>query len=303
MNVGVAVVGSCNVDLVATTGILPRPGETVLGSSFASIVGGKGANQAIAAARAGARCEMIGAVGDDAYAGAIRRALTDAGVGTKGLRTIVGPSGIALIVVSEAGENAIVVIPGANGALTALAEADGEAIDAADALLLQLEVPIEIVVAAATRARGLRVLNAAPARPLPPELLANVDLLVVNETEAMMLAETSDAGAAIRVLLGLVPRVALTLGADGVRYADRTGAALVVAAPPVRAVDTTAAGDTFTSVLATALAEGRETRVALELACAAASLCVETQGASTSIPLRKATDSRWADAYGARAAR
>jgi len=295
----VAVVGSCNIDLVARAAALPRPGETVLGSSFAAIVGGKGANQAIAAARAGARCAIVGAVGDDAHADAIRAALRDSGVDTRGLRTVAGPSGTALIVVDGAGENSIVVVPGANGALTTLSDTDRAIVDAADALLFQLEIPLGIVVAAAARSHGLRVLNAAPARPLPSDLLAAIDLLVVNDWEAAALAPAATGTDTLRALLDLVPRVALTLGAQGVRYADRDGVRLAVTAPNVTAVDTTAAGDTFTGVLATALAERRATLEALELACAAASLCVETVGATTSIPFRPAIDARHLSSYGA----
>ena len=298
----VAVVGSCNIDLVARVATLPRPGETVLARSFATIVGGKGANQAIAAGRAGARCAIVGAVGDDAYADAIRAALREASVDVGGLRTVASPSGTALIFVDDAGENSIVVVSGANGTLTTLAEGDRRTVDEADALLFQLEVPIEIVIAAATRAHGLRVLNAAPARPLPRELLDVIDLLVVNEAEAAAIVPASRPGEDLRAaLLRLVPRVAITIGADGVLYADRDGANFEVAAPKVTAVDSTGAGDTFTGVLATALAERRPTREALELACAAASLCVETAGASTSIPSRRETDARWAATYSASA--
>ena len=298
----VAVVGSCNIDLVARGAALPRPGETVMARSLATIVGGKGSNQAIAAARAGARCAIIAAVGDDVYADAIRATLREAGVDTSALRTVPGPSGTALIVVDDDGQNSIVVIPGANAAL-GITEPDTAVIGEADAVLFQLEVPIETVVAAATRAVGLRVLNAAPARPLPPELLDAIDLLVVNETEATAIVPASRPGAGLRAaLLRVVPRVAITIGADGVLYADRDGAHLEVAAPKVTAVDTTAAGDTFTGVLATALAERRPTREALELACAAASLCVETAGASTSIPMRSAIDARWAATYAPSAA-
>lgn len=295
----VVVVGSCNIDLVARVATLPQPGETVLARSFATVVGGKGANQAIAAGRAGASCAIVGAVGDDAYAEGIRATLREAAVDVGGLRTVAGPSGTALIFVDDAAENSIVVISGANSTLTTLAAGDLKIIDQADAVLFQLEIPIEIIVAAATRAHGLRVLNAAPARPLPDELLEVIDLLVVNEAEATAIVRASRPGEDLRAaLLRLVPRVAVTIGADGVVYADRDGAHLEVAAPKVRAVDTTAAGDTFTGVLATVLAERRPTREALELACAAASLCVETAGASTSIPSRPAIDARWAATYG-----
>jgi ribokinase len=295
----VTVIGSCNIDLVARVATLPRPGETVLARSFTTVVGGKGANQAIAAGRAGARCAIVAAVGDDAYADQIRATLREANVDVGGLRSVAGPSGTALIFVDDAGENSIVVVSGANGTLTTLGEGDPKIIDEADALLFQLEIPIEIIAAAAARSKGLRVLNAAPARPLSHELLDVIDLLVVNEAEATAIVPTSRPGAGLRAaLLRLVPRVAITIGADGVLYADRDGAHLEVAAPKVTAVDTTAAGDTFTGVLATALAERRPTREALELACAAASLCVETAGASTSIPSRPAIDARWAATYG-----
>ena len=295
----IAVVGSCNIDLVARCATLPRPGETVLASSFTAIVGGKGANQAIAAGRAGARCAIVAAVGDDAYGEMIRSTLREASVDVSGLRTVAGPSGTALIFVDDAGENSIVVVPAANRALTQLAESDLTVIEGADAVLFQLEIRTEVVAAAASRAKGLRVLNAAPARALPRELLSAIDLVVVNEAEARTLAPAPDGvDELLSGLLRIVPRVAMTLGADGVRYVDRDGARHVVAAPKVTAVDTTAAGDTFTGVLATALAERRSTREALELACAAASLCVETAGASASIPSRPAVDARWAAAYG-----
>jgi ribokinase len=295
----VAVVGSCNIDLVARCAALPKPGETILARSFTTIAGGKGANQAIAAARAGARTAIVGAVGDDSYGDKIRANLSEAGVDIGALRTIPGPSGIALIFVDDAGENSIVVVSGANAMLTRLADADIAPIDDADALLFQLEIPVEIVAAAASRSKGLRVLNAAPARALPRELFSVIDLIVVNEAEARALVPAGAGGDALmEELLSLVPRVAMTLGANGARYADRDGARHEVVAPKVTAVDTTAAGDTFTGVLATALAEHRPTREALELACAAASLSVETAGASTSIPDRHAIDARWSATYG-----
>lgn len=302
MTARVVVVGSCNIDLVARTASLPRAGETVVGSSLATIVGGKGANQAITAARGGASCSMVGAVGDDPYAAVITETLRASGVDTRGLRTLSGPSGTALIVVDEAGENTIVVVGGANAGLISLTDADTTTVDGADALLLQLEVPLAVSRDAAARSRGLRVLNAAPARSLPTDFLRLIDLLVVNEGEARTLAATRS-GDSVAALLDLVPRVAITLGARGARYADRDGLRLSVAAPKVTAVDTTAAGDTFAGMLAVGLAERRPVQEALELACAAASLCVETIGASTSIPFRIATDARWAAAYGAPRAR
>ena len=150
---------------------------------------------------------------------------------------------------------------------------------------------------------SVRAASASKFAPSKPRRLDAIDLLVVNETEATAIVPASRPGAGLRAaLLRVVPRVAITIGADGVLYADRDGAHLEVTAPKVTAVDTTAAGDTFTGVLATALAERRPTREALELACAAASLCVETAGASTSIPMRSAIDARWAETYAPSAA-
>ncbi|HYN95947.1 MAG TPA: PfkB family carbohydrate kinase, partial [Pilimelia sp.] len=210
----VVVVGSANMDLVATAPALPRPGETVLGDDFAMIPGGKGANQAIAAARAGADCAFLGAIGSDSFGVTLKARLTASGVDTAHLRVSYGGSGVAVIMVDAAGENAIVVSPGVNGSFTGLTEAETAVIGAADVLLLQLEIPLETAIGAAVAARaaGTRVvLNAAPARPLPDVLLAATDLLVVNEVEAQALTGRgrTDPGA----LLAAVPRAVLTLGA------------------------------------------------------------------------------------------
>ncbi|MEV6931016.1 PfkB family carbohydrate kinase, partial [Dactylosporangium sp. NPDC051485] len=232
MTVSVVVVGSANLDLVVSAQRLPGPGETVLGGEFRTVPGGKGANQAVAAARAGAACAFIGAVGGDTFGRQLRDGLVAAGVDVRGLRTTDGPSGVALITVDAAAENCIVVAPGANAALTALEPADRAAIAAADVLLLQLEVPPAVVAeaaAAASAAGTTVVLNAAPAAPLPGDLLALVDVLVVNEHEAAVVA----GDASIDALLRLVPRAVLTLGARGAAYGDRAGARVRVAAPSV----------------------------------------------------------------------
>ena len=293
------VVGSCNVDLVARSERLPRPGETVLARDIATIPGGKGGNQAIAAARAGARCSIVAAVGDDGHAALIRASLDGAGVDTTELRTVGGSSGIALIAVDDTGANSIIVVPGANARLISLSSAQLAMVRDADALLLQLEIPIDTVIAAAQAARGLRILNAAPARSLPPELVRATDLLVVNEEEAAIVAGGPDEleREATR-LLELTPRVAVTLGAEGVLYRDRHGAHHRVAAPRAHAIDSTGAGDTFVGVLGATLGAGTPVVRALEMACAAASLTVETIGASSSIPERAAIDARWESAYG-----
>lgn len=289
----VAVLGSTNMDLVAFTAVAPRRGETVSGREFRTLPGGKGANQAIAAARAGGRVTMIGAVGDDAFAPRLRSALAEAGVDTEGLRTVPGASGVAHIVVDDEGGNSIVVVPGANGTVTALAEGDEARIAAADALLMQLELPLDGVLAGAraARAHGVRtVLTPAPARPLPEELLALTDLLVPNEHEAAALTGTSEPLAAARALLELVPEVVITLGASGSLHASRTAEPVSVPAVRVRAVDSTAAGDTFVGALAVAVGEGRPMAQAMAWASAAAALSVSRPGASASMPSRAEID-------------
>lgn len=293
----VVVVGSCNIDLVARVERLPAPGATVLADAFETFVGGKGLNQAVAAARYGARCAMVAAVGDDGYAERVRAALGSDGIDTARVRTTPGPTGVALIAVDRGGENLIVVAPGANAALDSLTPEDLRLIGEADAVLFQLEIPLPTVAAAAKAARGLRVLNAAPARPLTPELLASIDVLVLNETEAASLAGTDDAASALGALVRDVPKVVITRGASEVLYGTREGERIAVRPPSVTAVDATAAGDTFTGVLATALAEGHDARTSLELACAASSLCIERRGASASIPTRAETLARRATAY------
>ncbi|MDT0266483.1 ribokinase [Streptomyces sp. DSM 44915] len=289
----VAVLGSTNMDLVAFVATAPRRGETVAGREFRTLPGGKGANQAVAAARAGGRVAMIGAVGDDPFAPRLRAALADAGVDTTGLRTVPGASGTAHIVVDDEGGNSIVVVPGANSTVTGLATGDEERIAAADALLTQLELPVEGVLAGvrAARAHGVRtVLTPAPAQPLPPELLALTDLLVPNEHEAAVLTGVAEPLAAARALLALVPEVVITLGAAGSLYAARDAEPVSVPAVPVRAVDSTAAGDTFVGALAVAVGEGRPVPRAMAWAAGAAALAVSRPGASASMPNRAEID-------------
>ncbi|MEV6103321.1 ribokinase [Streptomyces sp. NPDC051940] len=294
MTGAIAVLGSANMDLVAFVAKAPARGETVPGREFRTVPGGKGANQAIAAARAGARVSMIGAVGEDAFGMALRHALTESGVDTGGLRTVPGASGTAHITVDDEGGNSIVVIPGANGTVTALAPGDEERIAAADALLLQLELPIPGVLAGAQAARrhGVRtVLTPAPARPLPAELLEATDLLVPNEHEAAALTGRTDPYEAARELLRRVPETVVTLGEAGSLYARRGADPLLVPALRVRAVDTTGAGDTFVGALAAAAVEGRPMAEALAWASAASALSVQRPGASASMPDRDEIDS------------
>ncbi|MGW6688958.1 ribokinase [Streptomyces sp. NPDC054961] len=289
----IAVLGSTNMDLVAYVPKAPRLGETVTGRAFRTVPGGKGANQAVAAARAGAKVVMIGAVGADEFGVRLRSALAAAGVETTALRTVEGASGTAHITVDDEGGNSIIVIPGANAQVTALEPGDFTRIGAAGALLLQLELPLEAVLAGAlaARARGVRtILTPAPAQPLPSGLLAATDLLVPNEHEAAALTGLTDPHRAAAALLHDVPEVVVTLGSAGALYAARGREPLTVPAPRVRAVDTTAAGDTFVGALAVALGEGRPVPAALRWASAAAALSVQHPGAQDSMPSRAQID-------------
>jgi ribokinase len=294
----VVVLGSANMDLVVTAGTLPQPGETVLGRDFTTVPGGKGANQAVAVARAGGDCAFIGAVGADPFGAQLRAQLDAAGVDASRLRVVDGASGVALIAVDDAGENLIVVAPGANAAVTGLSAADEELIVGADALMCQLEVPVGAVTAAAraARAAGVRVvLNAAPARPLPVELVGVVDLLLVNQVEARTVAGiTADVDGLLDALVEVAPRVVLTLGPAGVAYADADGARLRVPAPAVSAMDSTAAGDAFAGAFVVAWAEGRPVEEALPWACAAGAACARRRGASSSLPTRAEIDELFA---------
>ncbi|MET8250706.1 ribokinase [Micromonospora sp. NPDC005197] len=291
----VAVVGSANMDLVAMAPSLPRPGETMLGTEFVMVPGGKGANQAIAAVRAGASCAFLGAIGSDAFGVTLRARITAAGVDTGHLRVVYGTSGVALVMVNAQGENAILVTPGANDALVGLTDEELATVRGADVLVAQLEIPVQTVTAAAlaAQAAGTRViLNAAPARDLPPELLGAVDLLVVNEGEAQ--AFTGRGREEPRALLDLVPRAVLTLGDAGAWYVDRNGAEVHVPAVRVDVVDSTAAGDAFTAALAVGWGEGRDVVDAVRWAAAAGAACVRKLGASVALPQRAEIDALYA---------
>ncbi|GAB2546845.1 ribokinase [Nocardia heshunensis] len=271
----IAVVGSINMDLVTTVGRRPQPGETVSGEGFALVPGGKGSNQAIAARRAGAEVDFVGAVGDDVFATALRDVLSEAGVGVSRLRVVDGPSGIAAIVVDGGGENTIIVVAGANGRMTELTAAERQTIAAADVLMCQLEIPVETVLAAARHARAqgtVVMLNPSPVRDLPAEVWAEVDVAVVNEGEGERLAES----------LSAVPHVITTLGAAGAAYRGPDGEQLSHPGVPVTVVDTTGAGDTFTGALAAHWHEGP--RTALAWGCTAGALATTKLGASASIP-------------------
>ena len=286
----VIVVGSANIDQVFRVERIPAPGETVLSTGLTTNLGGKGQNQAVAAARAGAGTAFIGAVGDDSFGATIRAGLADDGIDAALLRTVEAPTGTALIAVDDSGENTIIVEAGANGALRELTERDASAIVAADVLVMQLEIPLETVQAAAgiARAAGTTVvLNAAPIRELPDDLLASLDVLVVNEHEAAVLAGARPGAGGIRAL---APVVIVTLGSAGaVLYAGQAPE-VRVPAPKVTAVDATGAGDTFCGAFAAAIAEGQSHESALRFSVAAASLSVQVRGAVPSIPKRLRID-------------
>jgi ribokinase len=264
----ITVVGSINVDLVARLDRLPQPGETVTDASLTYVPGGKGANQAVAAARLGAHVRMNGCVGSDRLATLARSGLAEAGVDQSEVFHVGSPdTGIALILVDASGETEIVVVPGANTSF----EPSDVVLGDADGVLCQLEIPVETVAAAALETKGFFCLNAAPAKPVPAEVLRRADLVVVNRYELDALPEA--------------PRlIALTLGAEGAVLLE-DGEEVARARPPkIEAVDGTAAGDAFTACLVVSLLEGRDRQQALERACAAGALAASREGAQPSLP-------------------
>ncbi|KAA1013802.1 ribokinase [Paraburkholderia panacisoli] len=296
------VVGSANMDLVVRAAGLPASGETLLGSGFETCAGGKGANQAIAAARLGASVAMVGCVGDDAFGATLRDALTSDRIDTAHVQRIPATSsGIAMITVAADGANTIVVAPGANARLTPeLVDAAGELIAHAGMLICQLEVPLGAVrraIDTAARHGTPVLLNPAPAQPLPDDLYAQIDVLIVNETEAQVLAgvAVSDAATACRAANALRAKgahtVIVTLGAGGAWYAGPEGEGHM-AAPRVDAVDTTAAGDTFAGGFAAARVRGAPLCDAIAFGQRAAALSVMRKGAQTSIPTRAELDAQ-----------
>jgi ribokinase len=285
----VLVAGSANLDFVVRAAHVPAPGETVLGRALATFPGGKGANQAVASARAGgAPTRMLLALGEDAYAEPLEASLRDAGVAMHVVRCADRATGTAFICVSDDAENAITVAPGANDALMPAHLPD---LAGVGYLLMQLETPLDSVAAWASRARDAgvtTVLNAAPARALPPALLAAIDLLIVNEGELAALTGIRDGIAAALAALP-VPTVVVTLGAAGC-CARVSGERWLQPAFAVRAVDTTAAGDTFCGTLVAALAQGDMMPAALRRASAASALACTRPGAQASIPGRDEVD-------------
>jgi ribokinase len=291
----IVVVGSTNVDLTFRVARLPRPGETVPGTSLATGLGGKGANQAALAARLGADVSLFSAVGDDVFGRQALARYRDLGVDTRHVRVVDQPTGTAGILVDNHAHNVIVVVPGANAALApADVQAGGDVITSADAVLAQLETPVEATLEAfrLARAAGVRtILNPAPARAVPDELLALTELCIPNETELEVLADHPAGtleelvGAARRLRLRGPGVVIVTRGEAGALILDTQGEALI---PSVRvgAVDPTAAGDAFIGSLAVFLADGVPLHRGVRRACAVAALTVTRAGALDSFPPR-----------------
>ncbi len=272
--VSIAVVGSVNLDLVATVARLPAAGETVTGAELNRFPGGKGANQALAAKRLGADVKLLACVGNDAAADEALALLQEGGVDLSACcRSEADPTGTALIAVAPSGENHIVVAPGANRKLTPAALA----LPRADALICQLEVPAETIAVAADTFDGFFAANLAPAMHVDVSVLQRADLVIVNEVEA---AWYGDSLGACRGM------IATTFGAAGA-VLSKDGDDLARARPPrIEAVDTTAAGDTFTAALTVALVEGQQPQDALEFACAAGAAAATKLGAQPSLPTR-----------------
>jgi ribokinase len=292
----VVVIGSSNTDMVVNSPKMPAPGETILGKDFSIIPGGKGANQAVAAARAGGDVTFIAKVGDDDFG---KRAVV--GYKADGIITDyifvdnLTPSGIAVIIVEETtGQNAIVVASGANGNLSVEEiQKVEDVIATADIVLIQLEIPLEIVkysLEIAKRNGVVTVLNPAPALRLDDEILSHVDIITPNESETQILTglaienEKEVKAAAIRLLEKVNDTVVVTLGSRGVYFISKNGEEGFIAASKVEAVDTTAAGDVFNGFLANAVADGKSIRESIELANKAAAISVTGKGAQPSIP-------------------
>lgn len=272
--VSIAVLGSVNLDLVAAVERLPVPGETVTGATLSRFPGGKGANQALAAKRLGADVALIACVGDDAEAEAALRLLVAGGVDLSGcMRHATASTGVALIAVARSGENQIVVAPGANREFAAAAVR----LPPADALILQLEVPLETLEQAAAAFDGFVCLNLAPAINVQERLLACADLIVVNETEARFYGALLDGPRCL---------VARTGGSAGAKLFAAGRLIASASAVPVQTVDTTGAGDAFTAALTVSLLEGRDAQAALEFACAAGAAATTRAGAQPSLPTR-----------------
>ena len=283
----IAVVGSCNLDQVLVGRRFPDAGMTVAADDFFEEPGGKGLNQALAAARMGAHVAFIGVVGGDDAGGSVREVLERSGVDTARLRRAGGRTGRAFIFVDEHRDNRIVLLAGANATMTGLEAEDREAIEGADAVLLQLELPQSVAVEAAETARRAGVLvglTPAPVQALDARLLDATSILFANELEAQEIADCADAQDAVERLLDRVPAVVVTRGARGSDYADRTGLRIHRDALEVTPVDTSAAGDVYAGVFTAARASGAGVETSMDQATAAAAIVVQRRGTSNAIP-------------------
>lgn len=296
----ILIIGSSNTDMVVKTTHFPTPGQTVLGGQFFMFPGGKGANQAVAAAKLGGKVSLITKLGKDIFGDQSHAGFQQTGMDTRYiLRDELAPSGVALITVNEKGENHIVVAPGANHTLTPEDLDKGElAFLQSDWILMQLEIPIETIVCAAEKAQKMEkkiVLNPAPAQVLPEELFSKLFLFTPNETEAGFytgadITDMDSARKAAAVLLKKgVANVVITMGSKGA-YFTNASEELLISTPAVNAVDTTAAGDVFNGALCVALAEGMTWKEALTWACKAAAFSVTRMGAQSSTPTRAELD-------------
>ena len=293
---GILVIGSSNTDMTVKTKELPRPGETVLGGVFTMGAGGKGANQAVTAQRLGGNVKFICKVGKDIFGDNSIAQYKKEGLDVSGILRSDQPSGVALISVDQHAENCIVVASGANGDLTEEdIEKSRKDLEGCDILLLQLESPIPSVLKAAKiahQAGKTVVLNPAPACPLPEEIFRNIDLFIPNETELSTFSgiEVKDVESAQKAAAAMqakgVGKLIVTMGSKGALICEG-GPSVFVPAHKVKAVDTTAAGDTFCGALCVAISEGKSLKEAAEFACAASALTVQKMGAQNSIPYRK----------------
>ncbi len=292
----ILVVGSINLDLVATAARVPAPGETISGDGFATFFGGKGANQAVAIGRLGYPVRMLGKVGDDSFGPQLRQALADAGVDVSAVETAAGPSGVALISTSHRGENSIIVVSGANGEIT-IEDLDRHRglVATAGIVLAQLEIPLPVIDHLSVIAKETGVplmLDPAPARPLSAALLQRVDWITPNESETRSLLgldnaplESESASRAAQALLQRGPRnVLLKLGGNGVFLAQSDGTRTWIPAFKVKAIDTTAAGDAFNGAFAVGLVSGKSAIDSARYACAVAAISVTRRGAQPSMP-------------------
>jgi ribokinase len=293
----IVVVGSINMDLVTSTPRIPLAGETLIGTNFTTTPGGKGANQAVAAARLGFPVQMIGAVGEDMFGEALLENLRQSGAGTEAVARVSGASGVAPILVAANGENSIVVVSGANGKVTPeLIDRHADLIAAAGMVLCQLEIPMPSLSHAlevCAKAGVPVVLDPAPAADLPEKVWSQVTWFTPNETEAARyVGEYLPAEhAAIRLLARGVRGVVLKRGSEGAYVSVAGGEAKWVPAFPVDAIDTVAAGDCFNGAFAVSLLEGRDPWDAARFAAAAAAISVTRSGAQTSMPSRAEVDS------------